>query len=270
MVARATDAAVSAAPMQTLAAPLSPNGTLPALAAAGVDVTPPALPSSGSGGAHGNGQGKGTGSGAGNGTGAGGGPFGVGAGGTGSGLGLRHIVYLLDISGSMVSRIDRARQELKNALAGLVPGETFNIIAFSTRVRPFDSVLDPPTPEMRARADFFLSTLEPDGGTNLEGALTEALALPSVNVVVLITDGVPTQTPDGQGIKDKDYPAYLSNLPPRIRALNVRHARIDTVGLVGKDQDGKDQTFPASRLLQQIAAGSGGTFRVVPLGIAAL
>jgi len=227
---------------------------------------PPATPSGGAGG-HGQGQGAapgtGSGSGEGAGHGGGGGPFGIGSGG---GEGLRHIVYVLDTSGSMGSRIDRARQEIREAMAGLVPGETFDIITFSDDARPFDSALDAATPEMVARASYFLSTIQIGGGTNLDSAMHRALSLPGVNVVCLVTDGDPTEDENGNDIDDKDR--YFLHFTQRVRELNVGHARIYTIGLVGKDPLGHDQTFAGTRLLQQLSHDSGGVSKIVTLGIA--
>ena len=249
-----------------------PNGHLamPKLApgdAAFAAPTLPALPPEGGGGrgasagaGDGNGQGghagQGTGSGAGDGAGrgSGGGPFGMG---TGSGEGPRHIVYVLDISGSMTSRIDRARQELRESLAGLQPGETFNIITFSDKVHTFDDRLDPATPSMIRRADYFLGTLQVIGGTNLDDALSRALTMPGVNVVFVMTDGVPTQ---GE--------TNFRRIARDARALNANHARIYTVGLVGKNPDGTDDSFEAADLLRQISRESGGVSKIVPLGVA--
>lgn len=234
---------------------------------------PPALPAPPSGGAGGQGagqgdkQGRGQGESSGSGHGGGGGPFGIGAGGAGGGEGLRHIVYVLDISGSMTSRIDRARQELRDAMAGLVPGESFDIVTFSDHSHVFDNQLDPATPDMVARASYFLSTLQIGGGTNLDDAMRTALAMPSANVVVLITDGDPTQ--DGNdAIMPEDEDRYFGIFTRRMQEINTHHARIYTIGLVGKDPSGVDKTFVGTRLLQQLSRDSGGVSKIVSLGTA--
>jgi len=251
----------------------------PRIAAAPVSLTPvtshapPAPTAAPSGGAAGQGTGRGDAAGRGQGgssgagSGGGGGPFGLGAGGAGGGEGLRHIVYVLDISGSMSSRIDRAREELRSAMAGLVPGESFDIVTFSDHSHVFDNQLDPATPEMVSRASYFLSTLQIGGGTNLDSAMRTALALPGVNVVVLITDGDPTE--DGSdAIMPEDEDRYFVTFTRRMREVNTNHARIYTIGLVGKNPFGKDVSFEATRLLQQISRDSGGVSKIVPLGTA--
>ncbi len=207
------------------------------------------------------GQGTGTGTGAGAGSSADAGePFGVGKGQAGDGA-PRHIVYVLDTSGSMASRIDRAETELRQAIHGLRPDETFNIIAFSDEARSFDTGMAPATPSLVRKASDYLDTLRVGGGTNLEAALLLALSLPEVNEIVVLTDGVPTEGEDNFGA-----------LAREIRRRNVNHARISTIGLVGKNPSGGNDeyrdTFEAASLLRQIARDSGGASKLVTLGTA--
>ncbi|MGI4787432.1 MAG: VWA domain-containing protein [Janthinobacterium lividum] len=209
------------------------------------------------------GKGAGAGEGAGVGSGSGSGssrdagePFGVGRGLAGDG-GPRHIVYVLDISGSMTSRIVRADAEIRKAMAGLRPDETFDIIAFNNEVHSFDTELAPATPGAIKQASAFLDSLYVNDGTDTQAGLAAALSIPDVNEIVLLTDGVP-----GLGITDPD------SLADFIRHRNKNHARISCVGMVGKDQDGIDRTFEATSLLQQIAHDSGGACEIVPLGYA--
>ena len=209
------------------------------------------------GGSAGTGGGAGTGSaGSGSGGGAGGEPFGLGSSGGGGGGGPRHVVYVLDISLSMRTRITRARTELLSALDGLGPDESFDIIVFGADTQEFDRALVPATASAKSQAHFFLGTLLLMEGTNLDAALTTALAVPNVNEVFLITDGVPTE---GETDWDK--------LSRRVRGLNTAHAEIDAIGLVGRDPDGVDKSFEGARLLQKLTADSGGHYRQVTLGI---
>jgi len=155
----------------------------------------------------------------------------------------------------MEPRIARAKQELRDALATLKPQESFNIIAFYGKTRAFQKKLVPANAQTVAQGNQFITSIQLNKGTNLEKALARALSMKDVNVVVAITDGVPTYG-------ETDF----AKLARRVRALNVSQARIFTVGLVGKNPDGSDNSFEASRLLQQIAQESGGVFRLVTLG----
>lgn len=188
-----------------------------------------------------------------------GGPFGIGDGLKSSGK-VRHIVYVLDVSGSMTSRIDRADDELRGALRGLRPGETFNIVAFNGGSGMFDPDMAEATPWMVQRASAFLDSLRVGGGTNLGSAVARALMLRDVNEVVVLTDGVPTA-----GETDFERLAQV------IRRFNVRHARISTVGMVGRvpGSAAKDYSFEAAGLLREIADDSGGASKLVTVGVAA-
>ena len=179
-------------------------------------------------------------------------PFGVGDG--GGGQGPRHIVYLIDVSLSMEPRLARAKQELRAALRTLQANETFNIVSFYGKAWPLSKKMLPATPDSVTRGEKFITALRLNLGTNLERAMETALFDPDVNVVVVITDGVPTY-----GERNFD------RLAARIRALNRGRARIFTIGLVGKDPDGTDQSFEAEQLLRQVASDNNGEFRLVAL-----
>ena len=207
--------------------------------------------------------GKGNGAGEGNGVGFGvgsgssrdaGEPFGVGKGLGGDG-GPRHVVYVLDISGSMISRIARARSEIRKALDGMRPDETFSIIAFNDEVQTFDPELTSATPNMRHEASVFLDTLVVNSGTNTQAGLDKALSIPGINEIVLLTDGRPAG-----GIDDPN------SLADYIQRRNKHHIRISCVGMVGTDENGIDQTFEATAFLERLAHESGGACEIVKLG----
>ena len=217
------------------------------------------------------GSSAGNGSGAGDKSGASGGPFGVGgrAGGV-AGEGPRRIVYILDISYSMEPRFERAKRELRDALSGLQEGESFNIIAVYGNVLPFEPRLVDVTPRNIAKGRAFIDSLRLSRYTNLERAFERAFAAPGVNVVVLITDGVPTYGLGAPDFSESDNPAIKTDisanfgeLARRVRQLNRADARIYTVGLTGKNPNRADDSFEAAGLLQRIATESGGTFVTV-------
>lgn len=109
----------------------------------------------------------------------------------------REVTLVLDRSGSMNGeKLDQVRQAALQIIAGLEPGEYFNVIAYnegvdSLRNRP---VLKNAGSERDARR--YLKTLRARGGTNIHDALLEALRpkpqkglLP---IVLFLTDGRPT------------------------------------------------------------------------------
>jgi len=165
------------------------------------------------------------------------------------------VVYVLDISGSMTSRIDRARDELVRALKGLGPDETFDIVVFSDEAVPFAPALSAATPAQVELASRFLRTVRVDGGTNLEAAMYTALGFADVNEIVLITDGVPT-------LGETDFWKLAGDVQKR----NKNQARISAVGLLGRNPDGTDDSFEAEGLLRRITRESGGDSRIVLLG----
>lgn len=169
--------------------------------------------------------------------------------------GPRHVVYVLDVSLSMPTRIAQAKEELRTALETLGQSETFGLVAFDKQAHPFQSGMAAVTPESIAQAQAWLDAQELGEGTNLEAALRFALGQPDVNTVVVLTDGVPTV---GESNADK-----LARLA---RRLNTNRARIYTIGLVGKNPDGSDDTFEAAGLLQRLARESGGESRLTRLG----
>ena len=254
----------------------SDKGTAPAdsnnKVKAGQGQSPGTTPTTEAG-THGSGQpgtAPGAGGGPGNGPGPGGaGPFGI-TGKGGGGTGPRHVVYVLDISGSMAmteakfnseKRIDKAREELKAQIQSLSDGELFSIIVFSDEVRTFRQALVSPTKDTVQEAFRFLDKQEPHDATDLERALNMALGMPEVNLIYVITDGVPWP-PDGDKYGPKDFPA----LAERIRKANVSHIPIYTIGLLGPNPyDDGDDSPEASALLTQLAQDSGGKFKDVKL-----
>lgn len=156
----------------------------------------------------------------------------------------------------MKPRIDKAANELSQAMKSLQPDESFSIIAFSHAARRFKKQLVPADPESIAQANQWLGQMPLDYGTDLGRAMSQAFSMNGVNVIVLITDGVPT-------VGEKNF----GKLVLRIRELNAGRARIDTIGLKGDNptDEGGDpnQEFEAASLLQQIARDSGGQSKVV-------
>lgn len=157
----------------------------------------------------------------------------------------------------MTSRITQARQEISHAIDTLQPGETFDVLAFCQDTQTFSDGLVPATAANENEAKRFLNRIELGPGTNLEAALRQSLAMPDVNVIVLVTDGVPT-------VGEQNW----KKLERMARQENAAGAKIYTVGLVGKNPDGTDDSFEATKLLETISKDSGGQNKTYTLGVA--
>jgi Ca-activated chloride channel family protein len=109
----------------------------------------------------------------------------------------RDITLVIDVSGSMQGRkIEQARAAGRQLLGTLRPDDRFRLIDFSSDVRTFRDDYSTATPENLRAANRYLDALEAQGGTNIEGALREAIR-PAVTtgrlpLVLFVTDGEPT------------------------------------------------------------------------------
>lgn len=109
----------------------------------------------------------------------------------------RDLVAVLDVSGSMSGdKLDQARTALVQLLATLRANDRFRVIAFGSNVRRYAAGWTPASTDHLRAAQDWVRRLDADGGTNIAGALTEALAEPpadgALGVVVFLTDGLPT------------------------------------------------------------------------------
>ena len=196
-----------------------------------------------------------------------------------TGLGLfgldltgKNIVFLLDVSGSMMAsdplskedlerlqrgtgvagketdlaremmekrrRIRRAKRELRTVIEGLGGDRTFNVVAFSTDVTPWKPSLVKITRESRASASTFVSAIQASGITVTDEALLFGLTDPRVDTIYLITDGAPTHI----GMQGAELPPDSRELMSKIladtRARNyLRGVRIFTLGFEDAEED---------------------------------
>lgn len=87
-------------------------------------------------------------------------------------------VFVIDVSGSMDGpSIAAARTSLDAALARLRPGDAFEVIAFSDEATPFFGSLQPARASVVEDARSRARSLRADGGTEILGALRQALAV---------------------------------------------------------------------------------------------
>src|SRR5436305_11436203 len=106
----------------------------------------------------------------------------------------KEIVFVLDTSGSMMGfPIEKAKETMNLALAGLYPQDTFNLITFAGDTAILFPEPVPATPANLEKAKRFLETREGGGGTEMMKAIKAALE-PSdagnhVRIVCFMTDG---------------------------------------------------------------------------------
>lgn len=113
----------------------------------------------------------------------------------------RDVIFVLDTSGSMEGdKIDQAKDALEFILDHLNAEDRFNIVAFSTGVRTYARGPEPAAASDEARR--FIDDLRAVGGTNIDLALAEALAMADgerPQIIIFLTDGLATE-----GVTDTD------------------------------------------------------------------
>jgi Ca-activated chloride channel family protein len=140
----------------------------------------------------------------------------------------RDITLVLDVSGSMAGRkVEQARAAGRQLLATLRPADRFRLIDFSSDVRTFQNEFVPATDANIRQASRYLDALDASGGTNIEGALREAVR-PAITeghlpIVLFLTDGEPTV--------GETQPDRLAAIASDANARSGETRRIFTFGL---------------------------------------
>lgn len=153
------------------------------------------------------------------------------------------VVFVLDRSGSMSGeKIEQAKGAIKFVLNNLRDGDLFNIIVFDSEIESWRPELQRFNDETRKKALAFVEGIYAGGSTNIDGALKTALTqlkdASRPNIVLFMTDGLPT---DGEQNEAKIVANSLE--------YNKVHARIFTFG-VGYDLN--------SRLLDRLSRENAG------------
>ena len=109
----------------------------------------------------------------------------------------RDMTFVFDTSGSMQGeKIQQARAALRYCVQGLKGEDRFNVIAFSTTTDPFQDGLVAASGENIKAALAYIDKLEARGGTDINSALTQALAVKGSEerpaTILFMTDGRPT------------------------------------------------------------------------------
>lgn len=138
------------------------------------------------------------------------------------------VIFVLDRSGSMSGKkMDQAKDAAKFVLNNLREGDTFNIVAYDSAVESFKPELQKYDDEMRKAALGYIEGLYAGGSTNIDGALSTALAnikdASRPNFVIFLTDGLPTHGETNE-----------AKIAAAAKAKNTMRARIITFG-VGYD-----------------------------------
>jgi Ca-activated chloride channel homolog len=109
----------------------------------------------------------------------------------------RDVTAVVDVSGSMSGeKMEQARQAVLQLLNTLGTQDRIRLISFSSGVSVWREEWAPATPATLQDARAWADALVASGGTNISGALEEALRAPSpahrLPVVIFLTDGMPT------------------------------------------------------------------------------
>ena len=110
----------------------------------------------------------------------------------------KDVVFVCDTSGSMEAddKIEQAKNALAYCVHSLNKGDRFNIVGFSSDVRPFKAGLVERSDKALEEADAFIKAMDATGGTAIDEALSTAVAMlkkaQNVAMLVFLTDGNPT------------------------------------------------------------------------------
>ena len=111
----------------------------------------------------------------------------------------RDVTFVVDISGSMSGRkLEQAKAAGRQLLQTLAPQDRFRIIAFASDIRTFRDSWAPATEAELVAARDYINGLDVGGGTNIMGALREAMprdaatANGRLSLVLFLTDGAPS------------------------------------------------------------------------------
>lgn len=135
------------------------------------------------------------------------------------------VVFVVDRSGSMSgAKIEQAKEALKFVLNNLNKGDTFNIIAYDSKVESFRPELQRFDSDTREQATGFVEGIYAGGSTNIDGALKSALNMLKDNkrpsYVLFLTDGKPT-VGERNELKIAQNASEANDVRARVIALGV-------------------------------------------------
>ncbi|PRQ02714.1 VIT and vWA domain-containing protein [Enhygromyxa salina] len=149
----------------------------------------------------------------------------------------RRTVIVVDSSRSALESWALAREAVAAVLAGLGPDDEFMLVTGDLETRVFSDDFVRNDPDQRAAALAFLTTIEPDGASDLGAMITRvgaALRTPSVgDQVVYVGDGTPTWgTTDRERLVEQAT-AALDGAPLYALSVGKRESRDTLEALTG-------------------------------------
>ena len=139
----------------------------------------------------------------------------------------KDVIIVLDQSGSMDGvKWEQAKEATTYVLDNLNPRDRFNVVVFSSGVRVYADGLQ--SADVASNAADWVNGLFPEGGTNIEGALSTALSLVEsdrATTILFLTDGLATE-----GV------TFTDDILASLAAKSLDNSRIFTFG-VGDDVD---------------------------------
>jgi len=194
-------------------------------------------------------------------------------------IAAKDVVFVFDTSGSMQGeKIDQARKALLSLLGNLNPDDRFNILTFSSDVRPFREGLTTVSKASIDAARDWVREIKAVGGTNINDALVDASKMMPRRLagatrpqqIVFMTDGQPTvgETDIVQILKNvraansvtvagkADERATLATNSPRLFAFgvgfDVNTRLLDT--LAEDNRGASDYVLPNEDIEQKVGA----------------
>mmetsp|Transcript_27664 Transcript_27664/g.24328 ORF Transcript_27664/g.24328 Transcript_27664/m.24328 type:complete len:441 (-) Transcript_27664:195-1517(-) len=176
---------------------------------------------------------------------------------------IKKFVFVIDLSNSMTctfklntgktfSRLDFVKEEIVKTIKGFPEDASFNILGYADNVMYWSKELKDANPENVGSAIKYARSLKVCGGTNIHDALKEAFAIPDIQAVFFLTDGMPSV-----GITDRN------TIVNHVKEWSSKNGTIvnSIAFLMGNFQyDDK----PGSRtFMRQLADVTGGTYRSI-------
>ncbi len=162
------------------------------------------------------------------------------------------LVYVIDGTGSMVDKFDRLRMELKNAINGLKPVQSFNIIFYGNEgLESYADTLMPATPDHKQKAFAWLDRFSPRKNADVTMALKKAFDQ-KPQLMYLLTDGEFDMTPGGN-----DAIVNVINDRNRDKAVHVM-----TIAFLG-NRDKSGYSPELADFLMKLAKDNGGRYKNV-------